>query len=1012
MSEENSEGSFEGASAPVSWQATGGGELELSTRHYKDGRQSLKWNWGKGSTLMREGLAISTKTHPGAGMQGWVYRETPVEGRLTFRLGTRAALAAGNPEFVFRFGLNFTGWRMFRVQFERDAKGSLEAGGTIESLEIRPPEGDPEGTLWLDALLIGPRVSPQRSADFQVPEHAGDLGGWCEHWPLHYSQQTPTQPLPASVTAGQSRDFEIISRRYFKWLMGEEPDLTRPLLRDGTGQMQSYIRRGWSELEALKVVRDTQGRIAGPGLVKDFGSPTSFKHLFYDILMPLVFDCKINGNDDARRMVLDLFDYIQDQGWAEGSGLGDLWLNPLGFAPYCHAVVLMRDELRATGRLEKAVRAALWYQTFGKTFSRFDGTYIETNADALRSILFTSLAMILAMDDSPRKVQYMRGWLAWYNDALQISPRFTGLIKPDGLGFHHEGVYAGAYATEAYEFCSLIAWLLHGTEFAAAPESLANLKRALVTQDAISNAYDVPYTVMGRMPRPGVRLLSAYAYLALAEGADAGPEATPGREMAGIFMRLWRPELDCLKGMLSVDLDAQGGKFLFYQPFGRLQIMQELADRGVAGSPPPNGFWSKPWGALAIQRRDDWMVAVKGWSQYVWDFEMHPKSWAMVEENVFARYWSYGTLQPITHGNPVNPVASGWNLDKGWDWCRWPGATSPHLTLAENYDPKTSWACRFFSSATFVGGVSCEGRNGMFALKLHEHYYDPSFRAYKTTFFFENEIICLGSNIESRDVRHAYGTTLFQSWMPEPGMPIQVNGAVVTAFPYEFRGEAGRPLTLMDPYGNGYCVPDSRDVRLTRGEQKSRDAWNRGETRGAFSTAWFDHGSPPKDDGYGSERYHYAMLVQTTPDALAAFAKAAPYRVLMQNHQAHILEHLGQKTMAYALFETDWIIPHGVIRKTDTPMMAMVKETATGVLLSLADPDLRLPKRRNMGYLDHEAMETPARPSLVRVELRGRWTAEAIPENMSIRETGHGVTVLECRCEYGLTSEIALTGGV
>jgi hypothetical protein len=116
--------------------------------------------------------------------------------------------------------------------------------------------------------------------------------------------------------------------------------------------------------------------------------------------------------------------------------------------------------------------------------------------------------------------------------------------------------------------------------------------------------------------------------------------------------------------------------------------------------------------------------------------------------------------------------------------------------------------------------------------------------------------------------------------------------------------------------------------------------------------------------------------------------------------------------MAYALFETDWIIPHGVIRKTDTPMMAMVKETATGVLLSLADPDLRLPKRRNMGYLDHEAMETPARPSLVRVELRGRWTAEAIPENMSIRETGHGVTVLECRCEYGLTSEIALTGGV
>ena len=1001
--------SFEGPELPAEWRADGG-KIELSSRHFKEGKLSLSWTWENDSRLIREGLAISPAQQKGAGMSGWVYCEKPINGRMTFRLGTKAQLAAGTPAYQFRFGLNFTGWRMFLVQFEVDAKWETP-GGDIEALEIAPPESAPAGSVYLDALTIAPSISGQRSADYQIPEHAGGLGGWCTHWPLHYSRQSPSLPLPDMVTEPQQRDFARIRARYEKWLLGDQPDLTRPVLRAGAEQFQAYLRRGWTELEALGIVRDDLGRIIGPGLVKNFGSPTSFKHLFYDILMPIVFDWKVNGNAAARETALELFDYIHDQGWAEGSGLGELWLNPLMFAPYCHSVVLMRDDLRATGRLETAVRAAFWYLTFGKSFTRFDDAYVETNADALRSIVFTSLAMILAMDDTPQKVQYMNGWLAWFNDAMRISPRFTGLIKPDGLGFHHQGVYAGAYATCAYEFCSLIAWLLHGTGFAAASESVANLKQALLTQNTISNKYDVPYTTMGRMPHPGIRILSAYAYLALAgEPLDA--------ELAGIFARLWDPQCAYLgagdKGtnylpqVLSVDLDAQQEKFLFYQTPGRLQLMQELADRNLPAAPAPQGFWSKPWGALAIHRRDDWLVSVKGWSQYVWDFEMHPNCWGMGEENVFARYWSYGTLQPITHGEPRNPVASGWNLDRGWDWCRWPGATSPHLTLAENYDPKTSWANRFFSAATFVGGVSCEGRNGMFALKLHEHYYDPSFRAYKTYFFFENEIICLGSNIESRDASHAFGTTLFQSWMPESGMPIQVNGAVVTAFPYEFRGEAGQPLTLMDPYGNGYFVPDSRDVRLTRGEQQSRDAWNKGDTSGAFSTCWLDHGQPPKDDGYGSERYHYAMLLQTSAEALADYAKAPPYRVLMQNHQAHILEHLGQRTMAYALFETDWIIPHGILRKTDTPVMAMVKEHGNGVLLSLADPDLRLPKRRNMGYLDNEANSTPSRPSQVRVELRGDWTLPTATPGIEVESYRNDVTALVFNCRDGATRELFL----
>jgi chondroitin-sulfate-ABC endolyase/exolyase len=299
----------------------------------------------------------------------------------------------------------------------------------------------------------------------------------------------------------------------------------------------------------------------------------------------------------------------------------------------------------------------------------------------------------------------------------------------------------------------------------------------------------------------------------------------------------------------------------------------------------------------------------------------------------------------------------------------------------------------------------------MFVLKLHEHYHDPSFRAYKSYFFFDNEIICLGSNIQNSDADHTTETTLFQNWMPDEKMPIQINGEIITEFPYEFHGVKGEKLTIMDSYNNGYIIPDSGSVKLIRNTQQSRDAWNKGDTEGAFSTCWLNHGYAPKDDGYGSVRYEYVMLVQTDAASLSKYANALPYRVLLQNHQAHILEHLTQHTIAYALFETDWVIPYGIVRKTDTPIMIMVKENADNVVLSLADPDLRLPKRRNLGYLDDEANATPARPSIVRVELRGNWVIPDNSENVVIKEIRNSVTVLEFTCAYGMTSEIILHKG-
>lgn len=998
------------------WHAGAGNSLEPSQRHFKNADASLKWTWQGAEPVRQTGLELDPSAHGQAGVKGWIYSEEAIDGRLTLSFGTAAQLDAHKAPYAFRFGLNFTGWRCFQIQFEIDAKQG--ESGPVEAMEIHPPAGIDSGTVYLDVFEFSQEMAWNRSADYQVPEYPRDRGQYWQHWPLYYMQLSPSEPLPEAISAAERADLARIAERYETWLLGPGLDRDSALGQKAAADLTAYVAFGWEQFRAfgweqfraLGLAQDADAVITGPPLRLRKGQNT-FHHVFYNVLFPLVFDYKRNNNQEALDAALLVLDYTHDQGWAEGSAMGSLILNCLVFAPFCHTLFLLRDELRARGRFERLFRAALWYLSFGKTFSRFDEAYLETNADELRSTVFTSLVTVLALEDGPQKVQYLRGWLNQFESSLEVSPRFAGVFKPDGLGWHHRAVYAGAYATEAYDLCALAVWLLHDTAFATAPHCTTTLKKALETQATLTHKYDVPYTTMGRMPRPGLRLLSAYAYLALSsEPADP--------ELAGIFMRLWDPSCPALDNAdpstnyilsaLRVDLDGQGGKFQCRHTPGRLQLMHELAALGLPAAPNPEGFWPLPWGALAIHRRDDWMVAIKGYSQYVWDFEMHPKCWAMKEENVYSRYWSDGTIQPLCGGNPVNPVDSGWNLKGGWDWCRWPGATTKHLSLEENYDPSSSWATRFFSAATFVGAVSSQGENGLFALKLHEHHQDPSFRAFKTVFCFGNELICLGSNIENRDEDHATETTLFQCWMAHHDMPMEVNGEAITALPYAFDGTAGKPVTLLDPYGNGYVVPDSGGLHLQRAEQVSRDAWNQDETRGLFSTCWIDHGTPPRDRGYGEERYHYTMLMQTTPDRLAAYAEALPYEVLMHNHQAHILRHEGEKTTAYALFETDWVIPHGPVRSNDVPVMVMAREKGDRLVLSLADPDLRLPKRRNLAYLDPEAEKALAKPSTVQLQVRGEWRPATNTDAVRLTSHTEEATLLAFQCRYGLTVEVEL----
>ncbi|MFW6337077.1 MAG: polysaccharide lyase family 8 super-sandwich domain-containing protein, partial [Phycisphaeraceae bacterium] len=493
---------------------------------------------------------------------------------------------------------------------------------------------------------------------------------------------------------------------------------------------------------------------------------------------------------------------------------------------------------------------------------------------------------------------------------------------------------------------------------------------------------------------------AVFAYLATVPGPQA-------EEMAGLFARLWNPRHPLHEDAMRLRMYDD---FRCMETPGRRTLLESVAATQPQPAPPINGCWVKPWAGLTIARGETWSVAIKGWSQYIWDFECHPALWSSREQNVFSRLISNGTVQVMLErkagekdASAVDSRAPGTELDHGWDWSRWPGSTATHLPLDRLYNRDESWQNRWFSDETFLGGVGSADGQAVFAVKLHDTCHDPSFRATKSWFLFGHEIVCLGSGISCSDAEAATQTTLFQCYLPDaPAMPIEVDGEAHATLPWQIR-QSESVTRILDPYRNGFVVPAGQPLHIARQPQTSRDANNIRDTAGDYAVAWIDHGPAPSD-----QNYEYAMLVQTTPQQLADFADDPPYRVLQRDEHAHIVQHTRHDAIGYAIFTAEREITHGPLARTDTPVTAFAKPMPDGGLLfRVADPDLRLPRKGNLGFLTPEDEQQLREPHRVRLLLHGRWLTDA-QTPAALHKYNDDQTLLEWEAAVGLPLELEL----
>ncbi|WP_430812246.1 MULTISPECIES: chondroitinase family polysaccharide lyase [unclassified Carboxylicivirga] len=745
--------------------------------------------------------------------------------------------------------------------------------------------------------------------------------------------------------------FETMLNNYRQWCVGNaSADYSESLL---FARYQAIYASG-----ELAIANLPSYDVNNPGetydLVNNRDHINHIRELIRETLFPLALLYNVPGpvnepnpyfkNPATEQQLIDLFNYLISRGFTEGCKSefkgGGVYL---GLTGYFYAAMLMKQELDKANLLEMVSKNMQWWTRWNLIeLTTQPWTYEQKSAlkqaDFVRTFYNNHLMTILTMPDSELDKPAQMSLLAdVYNEACEISYGWGGFIKPDYTGYHHHGIWGNAYITEALHVTAQMSMIVKETPYAFSSSAIDNLSQAMLAYRFYCNTYDNPIGISGRFPtNQGDLLLHTPAFAYLVETNNGNFNA----ELKRAFKRLMNAPQNHLLNTLATDVKSS---IQFRGGLGGLQQSILLASNTNTET-APEGNRVFPYGNMQIHRRNNWMVSVKGFSKYVWDYESNG------EQNWFGRNQSAGALEVFASTDPesgtVTAEASGW-MENGYDWNHVAGTTTFVLPNWTDHDKDYIWAK--FSPEYFVGGVSHQQQNGVFALKyvdVRETAWvqrDYKLTANKSYFFFDDQVVCLGSNINSIHPSYETHTTLFQNYLHDINSTSTINGAENTGLGLNYAHPDNTSVTMTDVTGNAYFLRDGAQLNVTRSMQSSRDNRDTKDTQGNYIKAWINHGLPK------AAAYEYLVWVQAPQGSIEQVAANpdAFYTVEQKDAVAHIVTHHQKNMTGYAIFKANEVINKKHIFSTDNDCLIMADESVANKLtFSIAHPDL--------GWLDKE----------------------------------------------------------
>ena len=885
--------SFEDGLVPTNWTASLG-TLQTSTTKYKLGTKSLKWDWKANDVLSAlNPIGLSTASSAGGGgILLWIYNTTASTQPLVFTFYN----STGVQKCSKSFNLNFQGWRCFTSGFASDMGHDKSK---LSTMSVTAP-GTGIGTIYFDYLEFQTSVDWSRISDTQYAVAQSSV--MCNFLAAYNANISPAANPSATQLAGA----DSVTARLENWELGTGAYKSSSVLNSRKNSITKWITNAQSYYSKLNLTPQSDGTVLGNGVFQDAApglidglTVSKFEDIYSNLPIQLALDYRLNGTIASKNALINVFDYVNDQGWAGGSGLGSLYFQNISrTCGYLNSVFMMRNALDPA-RLQREINTVKWYSLFGDVL--IPVLRDPRAVDNMRSVLIGKFVYALMQTDPQLKVAALSALSSYCNQVFLPTGGYLDCFKPDFTGYSHGGVYMAAYYGEAlYEAC-LSYYLLHDTSYALSDAVYQQLKNSLLTYRIMAANYNVPMSVNGRFPVGsdfGKVILPAFAYLALSK-------SSPDTELLGAFGAWWQPSTN---SVLSSYISRVSTDITYRSSLGEIELCLKAASLGVPAEPAQHKQLYLPFAGLLISRNQVNHISVKGFSKYCWDYESGTPS-----DNLYGRYLNYGHIEytSLADGRK-NDAAS----DPSWDWSRIPGTTVEHLDSAALVYT-SSMPYRNFSDSPYLGGIALNDSTSMFSMKLHDNTFDKSFYANKSVFCFGNTLVCLGSDIRNTSTTNQTETTLFQQLMLS-GETMKVNNTACTISQSGFVNPV-----INDNIGNCYIVKDGTVDMVKNGN---------------LFTSYINHGKTPTN-----KTYEYYMLLKPTTAQVTKYSNVTttPLTIVRKDSVAHIVMQKEQNVTAYAIFNPTVNLNDTYIIQVNAPSLVMIKNLAQGAIaLKVSDPDM------------------------------------------------------------------------
>ncbi|WP_168196244.1 polysaccharide lyase family 8 super-sandwich domain-containing protein [Echinicola soli] len=335
---------------------------------------------------------------------------------------------------------------------------------------------------------------------------------------------------------------------------------------------------------------------------------------------------------------------------------------------------------------------------------------------------------------------------------------------------------------------------------------------------------------------------------------------------------------------------------------------QESPDYGV--TPEHNHYWKSDY---TVHHRPGYMVGLRNVSTRTVKSEMGNG------ENIKGHFLTDGATYIAVDGDEyfgIYPV---------WDWNKIPGTTTPAIT---SFPARSSWGTNPGKSH-FVGGVS----DGQYGASVYD-MDDYNTTAKKTWFFFDDEVVCLGTGISS-SAAEAINSTVNQAMLKGNVIVSTGSGGVSLG-----QGDHTYANNLKWVWHNdvGYVFPEGGQIKLSN--QNQTGSWNSinqtqssGQVIEEVFKLWFEHGVSPIDDSYA-----YILLPGSTQQETASF-DIKGLELLANSDSVQAVRHGGLGMVQAVFYRSGSYLLDNIRVNVSKPCMLMLKGASTSSLnVTAADP--------------------------------------------------------------------------